>query len=424
VSHQLEDVVRFSQNFKQKVDKAVRDNVIIDSPDESGASYKNFAKDQNATVARNASQVRAKLNRNYSSYQADATWKQGVAPAMQAAGQFKSGLKEVVKTEFSTPFDSLIANTHIQWLDWLDDIIKARDDHEDDKLLFATFITNHPGIEHCGGVTRGGTFVLVHDENQTVVADFMLPYYCCDTAEEEPAQPPLRKPGLRPGWVVGNGITVLPSRDEFVKGKLEIFKTNQLDGFVKAKLDTFRQEHVDILKENLNEAWNRKFDSQQQEYFGTMKESVNLLGNALISRKEAAIDIIGNSADFTDKTLGQKVSDAKEKQLVRDYLRKKAAQSDLSTEQQALYEQQAKEAETELAAAITGTAKYIAESKINVSAGSEGMAAMLELHNGLQSITDDKAAAMVTDGFNSIKSSSANTGLNLVMDSMIALRRR
>ncbi|RII29848.1 MAG: hypothetical protein CXR30_11085 [Geobacter sp.] len=424
VSHQLEDVVRFSQNFKQKVDKAVRDSVVSDSPDDATAvTLKNVAKDQNATVARNAAQVRAKLNRSYSSYKADTTWKQGVAPAMQAAGQFKSRLSDVVKTEFSTPFDSLIANTHIQWLDWLDDIIKARDDHEDDKLLFATFIASHPGIEHCGGVTRGGTFVLVHDENQTVVADFMLPYYCCDIAEEEPAQPPLKKPGLRPGWIVGNGITVLPSRDKFVKGKLEIFRTNQLEDFVKTKLATFKEEHVDILKENLTETWNRKFDSQQQEYFGTMKESVNLLGNALISRKEATVDSMGNIA-FTDKTLEQKVGDAKEKQLVRDYLLKKADQSDLSTEQKTFYEQQAKEAETELAAAITGTAKYIAESKINVSAGSEGMAAMLELQSGLQSITDDKAATMVTDGFNSIKSSSTNTGLNLVMDSMIALRRR
>jgi hypothetical protein len=54
VSHQLEDVVNFSQNFKQKVDVAVRNNVVTDSPTE-GVTLKNVAKDQNATVARNAS---------------------------------------------------------------------------------------------------------------------------------------------------------------------------------------------------------------------------------------------------------------------------------------------------------------------------------------------------------------------------------
>lgn len=423
VSHQLEDVVRFSQNFKQKVDKAVKDSIISDTPDESGASYRNFAKDQNAAVARNASQVRARLNRSYSSYRADTTWKQGVAPAMQAAGQFKAGLKEVAKTEFATPFDTLIGNTHIQWLDWLDDIIKAKDDLEDDKLLFTTFITSNPGIAHGGGVPRGGTFVLVYDEAQNVVADFMLPYYCRATDEDEPAQPPLRKPELRPGWVVGNGITVLPSRTEFIKDKLDHFKAVQLEEFVKVKLDNFKLEHVDILKDRLNETWNEKFDSQQRDYFGTLKESVNLLGNALISRKETAAGILG-STSFTDKTLEQKVTDAKEIQLVTTYLREKASQYGLPAEQKTLYEQQAKEAEAELAAAITGTATYIAERKIDVSAGSEGMAAMLELQTGLQSMRDDTAAALVTDGFSAIKVSSANTGLNLVLDAMIAQRRR
>lgn len=425
VSHQLEEVVNFSQNFKQKVDKAVKNNVVTDSPeDPAGTTLKNVAKDQNATVARNASQVRSKLNRSYSSYKADTTWKQGVGPAMQAAGQFKSRLSEVVKTEFATPFDSLIGNTHIQWLDWLDDIIKARDDHEDEKLLFATFVSHHPGIEHCGGVSRGGTFILVHDENQTVVADFMLPYYCCDSAEEEPPQPPLKKPGLRPGWIVGNGISVLPSRDKLIKDKLNIFKTDQLEGFVKTRLDGFKLEHVDVLKDKLDGAWNQKFDSQQQQYFGTMKESVNLLGNALISRKAVAGDIVTGGLNFTDKTLQQKVADAREKQLVADYLRNKAIQSDLPADKRALYEQQALEAENDLAISITDTTKYVAESKTDVSVGSEGMAAMLQLQNGLQTITNDKAVAVVADGFGAIKNISANAGLNVMMDSMIAIRRR
>ena len=424
VSHQLEDVVRFSQNFKQKVDKAVRNNVVSDSPDDAtGATLKNVAKDQNATVARNASLVRAKLNLGYSSYKSDTTWKQSVAPAMQAAGQFKSRLSEVVKTEFATPFDSLIGNTHIQWIDWLDDIIKAKDDHEDEKLLFATFVNHHPGIEHCAGVARGGTFVLVHDENQTVVADFMLPYYCCDTAEEEPIQPPLKKPGLRPGWIVGNGITVLPSRDKLIKDKLNIFKSGPLEELVKTKLDGFKLDHVDVLKDKLDVEWSKKFDSQKQEYFGTMKDSVNLLGNALISRKELAVDTIRGSVNLSDKTLAQKVSDAAEKQIVADYLRNKAVQSDLPADTRTLYERQAKEAENDLAVAITDATKYIADSKTDVSVGSEGMAAMLELNNGLRAITDAKAVTVVTDGFSAIKNSSTNSGLNVMMDSMIKIRK-
>ena len=55
------------------------------------------------------------------------------------------------------------------------------------EILFSHFFSLNPGMEHFAGVVRGGTFVLVydgHDENQPVVADFMLPCYCCETIKE------------------------------------------------------------------------------------------------------------------------------------------------------------------------------------------------------------------------------------------------
>jgi len=47
--------------------------------------------------------------------------------------------------------------------------------------VFSNFIDKHPGIDHQGGVPKGGTFILVSDnsESNTVVADFNLPYMCC-----------------------------------------------------------------------------------------------------------------------------------------------------------------------------------------------------------------------------------------------------
>jgi PKD repeat protein len=45
--------------------------------------------------------------------------------------------------------------------------------------LFSAFIKENPGISHCGGVQRGGTFILLYDDssNSSIVADFCLPYY-------------------------------------------------------------------------------------------------------------------------------------------------------------------------------------------------------------------------------------------------------
>ncbi|MBN1480886.1 hypothetical protein EH223_00215 [candidate division KSB1 bacterium] len=45
--------------------------------------------------------------------------------------------------------------------------------------LLSRFIEQHSGLEHLGGVEKGGTFVLVYDENDIVIADFSLPYICC-----------------------------------------------------------------------------------------------------------------------------------------------------------------------------------------------------------------------------------------------------
>jgi hypothetical protein len=60
-------------------------------------------------------------------------------------------------------------------------IIKFRHDYYDSQLLLSSFGCKHDGLEHFGGVERGGTFVIVYDEKGNAVADFSLPYtICCE----------------------------------------------------------------------------------------------------------------------------------------------------------------------------------------------------------------------------------------------------
>ncbi|TNF40593.1 MAG: hypothetical protein EP310_08615 [Bacteroidetes bacterium] len=49
--------------------------------------------------------------------------------------------------------------------------------------VFSNYIRKHPGIEHQAGVPKGGTFIMVYEnnKNKTVFADFNLPYLCCTT---------------------------------------------------------------------------------------------------------------------------------------------------------------------------------------------------------------------------------------------------
>jgi hypothetical protein len=57
----------------------------------------------------------------------------------------------------------------------------ARQYRVSDPFLWNNFIARHPGIEHAAGVPKGGTFVLVR-EGDRILADFQLPYLCCDIA--------------------------------------------------------------------------------------------------------------------------------------------------------------------------------------------------------------------------------------------------
>lgn len=73
--------------------------------------------------------------------------------------------------------------------------------------IFKNFAQKHPGMEHLGGVPKGGTFIVVYEDIQPaskkkILADFTLPYLCCNdcppidmrTGEEPEKIPPVAKP--------------------------------------------------------------------------------------------------------------------------------------------------------------------------------------------------------------------------------------
>src|SRR5439155_14390088 len=120
----------------------------------------------------------------------------------------------VTPTAFNTPADSLVSSSLASWLTWVDVHIQDKTDKEDEKLLFANFQANHPGLEHFAGVSRGGTFVLVYDESNKIIADFMLPYYWPEPAkEEDPPEPTLTVPPVKCHIVLTDGVKVGPSID-------------------------------------------------------------------------------------------------------------------------------------------------------------------------------------------------------------------
>ena len=357
--HQLNEVKQFSDTFKKQVDQ----NVTGES---NANSLKRDAEQRNTTVTQKAEAVAAKLNRNYAAYKTDISWQPELAETVTAASQFKLNIGDVVKTEFTTPFDTLIGNTQIQWLDWLDQIIKKKDEAEDEKLLFTNFISQNPGMEYFAGVVRGGTFVLVYNSSNTVIGDFMLSYYCEEKIEVAPEEPPLVKPTIRPDFVVNQGIRVLPSIPK------------RLTDFIQAP--EFNRRLADFTTEP---TFTQKLD-QQQKYFDIFTRYVDSTTNIFsnVSKERLQGVVVKN----TNPELDLQVREAALKREKVAYMKQKINQPNLTDEDRKIAQEKANQAEIELAESLQKTADYIATSGISVASGSEGFQAMLEVSNSISTL--------------------------------------
>jgi hypothetical protein len=367
---QLADTKSFSEAFKKQVDVAVATNVVTDQADDNdSASVSTIAQQKHTAVIGGSTAASAKLNRSYAEYVKDTSWKSDIASTQTAAGEFKANLGKVVKTEFSTPFDSLITSNQTLWLGWLDDMIQTKSDQEDDKLLFAKFLALHPGLEHFAGVTRGGTFVLVYDTSNTVVADFMLPYICCDPVEEAPPEPPLPRPVVKPKFVVEQGVKVLPSREKLIKEKLTGFR---------AEIEPEWKKDLQI----------------QTDYVNVFKDSVKLMGTMYTANPKAAV-----GPKVADPLLDIHLREMDVQREKVDYLLAEKLKPSADPERQKTIDSQLNDAELALATAAGDTTQYVATAKLDVKEGGDGLAAMTVVSEHIGRLVSKDAQEQVRKGF-------------------------
>jgi len=356
--HQLEDVMQVTPGFRQQVVDSV-------AAETDAAALKATAEEKSAAILAKAATAKAKLNVPFSEYSPAATWGGDLGDTIAAAGQFKSGLGHVLKTDYTTPYDTLIGATHLQWLPWIDSILQTKNNKANDRLLFSQFIARHPGLEHFAGAVRGGTFVLAYDASGAVVADFMLPYYSPETAEEPDNEPALLAPGFKPIDVLKKGLNVLPSLDLAFKAKLDTFRTGLSQDFVR------QGEYTTLLKD-------------------TYTSILNVFGKAGAGAA-AAGGIVANPA------LGGKVANMTAATAKLDTLsetlkgiRAPAAREAISAE--------IRKTEGELADSMTDIARVAATGAMDVSPGSDGFNALLAVSNSAARLSDVGAIGKATEG--------------------------
>ncbi|MDB5033876.1 MAG: hypothetical protein JWQ98_1117 [Chlorobi bacterium] len=417
-ARQLDAVSGFSTVFKQKVD--AEPTTATETPENCDSpTLRELAATSSADVVSRAAIARAKLDVPYSVYRADPSWQESLRDTISTAGQFKANLGSVARTEFSTPFDTLISSTHIAWLPWLDDLIVQKDQKEDEKLLLAKFLNKNPSLEHFAGVARGGTFILVYTDTpeKTVVADFMVPYICCDTVEEEQPEPPKPLPTVRPPLVFDQGIKIQPSRNMFINTKVaalrpEIqmkidekfkFQSDRMDEFVNRvepqlnrtideKLNAQNMKMNDFVSRvepQLNKTIDEKFAFQRQ-YVDLFKESVALVRDA---GKQVAATDKGLTIDrmavpvISDDYLNMRVNENILLTQKAELARQKAEEMG-TTDQAKRFIDEATRAESDLATSTLETIRHIDEFKIDVTPGSEGARVIESIAPNLQKLSD------------------------------------
>jgi hypothetical protein len=366
VASQLGEASDFSGSVKMKVDAAATTVVS----EESG--LRNVALQKTAAVQAKSSRAITKLTQPFQAYRADVSWRTDVSETVETAAQYKSDLGDVVRTEFSSPFDNLIGSTHLQWLPWLDDIIKKKDEKADTKVLFATFLGEHPGLDHRAGAPAGGTLVLAHDTAGVVVADFALPYYAPAPVEEVEDEPPLpRPPDLRPPIIIDRPITILPPRKKFFDDEIAK-KFTEFRGTILPEFD--------------------KITESNKKYFDGLKDSLGIIGGRF-TPSSPAVTLPGSLA--TDLNLDSTLRITRARSEVVDGLRNLRSQPTNNAARNAELDTQIRAAEEAVARSIADTAAVVARDTTPLSPGTTDAVAGT-VNEAMNRITPGNTAAVDT----------------------------
>ena len=274
--NQMDEVDQFSAGFKGGVLSAVNDRIVVDSPTSTeGIKLKDTAESMHTKINDGAKKLKTALNKPYKDFAQEGAWRSDLNKTMSVAGEFKYELGYVVKTEFATPFDGLISSTHLPWIDWIDILIKDKDDKRAKKATFPGFLKRHSGLAHESGVPRGGTFVVVHDTSGTIVGDLCLPYWLDEDEDDDVDEPTLPKPTFKPPLIIDKGIKLQPPRTKMVK---------------------------DWFKVDIEPDWNGKLTAHVG-YFDVFKNSISTMGDVFSNLEKRQIDIKGVKPQLNDSYL-------------------------------------------------------------------------------------------------------------------------
>ncbi|HVY04704.1 MAG TPA: hypothetical protein VHB46_01885 [Burkholderiales bacterium] len=370
VTTKLQDAVDYSRKFTSQVAKAVGDKVIASDDLKESVDIPGYATNQSDAIALNAQKATEKLLK--ADYDMNSNWQDDVLNVATVAAGLRKKFSPVTKMEFVSPLDNLVAQPE-RWLGWVDGLIKDGEDKAADRLMLSNYLAQHPGLEHFGGVMRGGTFVLVYDTSNTVIADFMLPYNCCVTRNEPIKLPPLVIPPrpVKPELDLPISLVALPDKFRFVQFQDQFKKDINVD------LDKYRN------------------------YFNVYKDIVGTVGDikGTVTTTFPGKDAV---AGIDDAVLGNYVAETKGLEDKVDRLNNTLLRTDLKAEDRLSLEKDLDDAQQQLGASVVKTMDHLASTNQDVKAGTQGALVVQATAASLGKVNNVNALADVEKGLNGI----------------------
>ncbi len=394
VVRKLDDVKTFSGSYTNKVQQAVSAGKFSNTQQGSSAGLTDTASQHNSVIVSNSDSAMLALNRGYSQYLGNSSWLGNVGQAMTEAGQYKLDFDQVSTTSYTTTFDSWVDYNIVDWLPWLDSIITDKDERADRKKLFGEFVELNPGLEHTGGVNRGGTFVVVYDSGGTVVADFMLSHCCKEIVEPEQPEPPLPRPSIPKGSLLDDSIWLRPTWDSVLDNRLGSFELG------------------------LNERWQPKLDVHN-DYKNMFQDFVGIYAEHTLPGGAGGFDAAAGmgaealpGAGFNDPMLGMGIDRIIQETKQIEWYYDKLEDTTLPADERAVYETEVTRAEENLAKDMEVVALQMDRAGTDVSVGSEGYATMTAMNKGMQ-VLGNNTTAMTTsrNALESVRGSTSNSDL-------------
>ncbi len=167
-------------------------------------------------------------------------FKTDVGRVISATTEIKRHTKDFAFSNTAIPHDFVINTDILRKADLFADLTDQKIKKKKEALILSNFLKLNPGLEHAGGVLRGGTFVLVYtSQDDRVVADFMLPYANVDKdivpnpPKPTPLPPTVKiPPKLNPKIIEIEPpyMKALDKRMTLVNTKIDLFD-NRIGGF-------------------------------------------------------------------------------------------------------------------------------------------------------------------------------------------------